>query len=506
MRRTRRADEVGAADSARALIRLAFGTTAVTIVVLGVIATLTLVAVGDGLGSLPATVASMWLGIHQIPLTIGDVTIGVLPLAPTFVMMAAVARATARVTDTDRPLSEVTAVVLSAIGGPLLATILSLAVVMDASTVMTVQSPDALLAFACTFGVHAVAAVIGVVCKWWSTLVVRAGVADWVRTGVRCGVIAVVALLTLGAMAVAVRLVINWSVGSDLIASGNGWIGGLGLTLLSVLYLPNVVIGAAGALVGAPVAVGGASVDLFGSHGGQVPPLPILAVLPDGGAGRWTSLLLMGVFAVSLLVARLCLDLSLLRNIRTVVVAAATSSLIVVLASVLAGGELGVLGSVGANLPVAGVFTFGWIAVTGTVTALIYSALPSTRRARASVIDDYDDHRADPITEFTDEDPGDHHDDADENDVAVFADENNVADESAIEFVPAAAADDPDIDHRERRDQPRRAVTIDGWDPEEWALEEEWDDSDRGPIDEAITSPDDEELVSTDDFGTRRSR
>jgi hypothetical protein len=297
---------------------------------------------------------------------------------------------------------------------------------------------------------------------------------------------------------VAVRLVINWSVGSDLIASGNGWIGGLGLTLLSVLYLPNVVIGAAGALVGAPVAVGGASVDLFGSHGGQVPPLPILAVLPDGGAGRWTSLLLVGVFAVSLLVARLCLDLSLLRNIRAIVVAAATSSLIVVLASVLAGGELGVLGTAGANLPVAGVFTFGWIAVTGTVTALIYSALPSTRRARASVIDDY--YNDDEHHDRDDENPGEHPENADENNVTV------VADEAAIEFVPAAAADDPDNNHPKRRDRPEKAVTIDGWDPEEWALEEEWDDADRGPIDEAITSSDDEELVSTDDFGTRRSR
>ncbi|ETD30307.1 DUF6350 family protein [Williamsia sp. D3] len=493
MRRTRRADEVGAADSARALVRLAFGTTAITLAILVVIAALTLVAVGDGLGSLPATVASMWLGIHQIPLTIGEVTIGVLPLAPTLLMVAAVARATTRVTDVDRPHSEVTAVILSAIGGPLLATILSLAVVMDASTVMTIQSPDALLAFACTFAVHAVGAGIGVGLKWWSTLVVRAGVADWVLKGLRCGVVAVTALMTLGAMVVAVRLVINWSVAGDLLASGNGWVGGLGLTLLSILYLPNMVIGAAGALVGAPVAVGGATVDLFGSQGGQVPPLPVLAALPDGGAGHWTALLLIGIAGTALFVGRLCLDESLLRNIRMVVVAAATSSLFLVIASVLAGGELGVLGKVGANLPVAGVFMFGWIAVIGSVTALVYSALPSRRRARSNIIDDdyYDDGRGEESRSDTDDEG---------------VESIPVVDEAAIEFVPVDEQTSLDDDHELSPEPGRPEVIVDGWDPEDWALDEVWDDTGSVVVDEPIDAAEGEELVSTDDFGTRRTR
>lgn len=67
MRRSRRAAEAGAADSARALVRLAFGTTAATLLLLAITATVILLAVGDGVGSVPATVASMWLGIHQVP-------------------------------------------------------------------------------------------------------------------------------------------------------------------------------------------------------------------------------------------------------------------------------------------------------------------------------------------------------------------------------------------------------------------------------------------------------
>lgn len=496
MRRSRRAAEAGAADSASALVRLAFGTTAATLAVLVLVATLILLAVGDGLGSLPATVASMWLGIHQVPLTVGDVTVGVLPLAPTLAMIGVTARATARATDIDRPQSEVTAVVLSAVGGPLLATILSLAVVMDASTVMTVQSPDALLAFGCTFAVQLAGALIGVGYKWWSTLVVRFGVADWILKGLRCGVIAIVSLLTVAAMLIAVRLVINWSVAGELLGSGNGWIGALGLTLLSILYLPNLAIGAAAALVGAPVQVGGATVDLFGSHGGPVPPLPVLAVLPDGGAGGWSALLLIGIAVVSVGVARLCLDISLLRNIRMVAVAAATVSVFVVIAGMLAGGELGVLGKVGANLPVAGVFAFGWIAVVGAVVALVFSALPGTRRARESALgnlyfdDDVDEG------EFDESDDYDDYEDDDYEEPLPSAEREVEYRQTVGELRDAAAAEES------------TDPSIDGWDADDWATEVEWDSGAGGRLVDtpAIDASEGEELVSTDDFGTRRTR
>jgi len=484
IRRSRRAAEVGAADSTRALVQLAFGTTAATLGLLILVAMVTLLTVGDGLGSLPATVASMWFAIHQVPMTVGDVTVGVMPLAPTLVMMFAVGRSTARATDIDRPHSEVAAVVLAAVGGPLLATVLSLAVVMDASTVMTLQSPNALLAFVCTFAVQALGAAGGVAYKWWPTIVVRTGVADWVLKGLRCGLIAVTGMLTLGALVVAFRLIINWSVAGELLSAGNGLAGTLGLFLLSLLYLPNVVIGAAAVLVGAPVQVGGATADLFGSVGGQVPPLPILAVLPDGGGGRWGLILLGGVVVVSLVIARLCVDLSLLRNIRTVVVAAGLTSLAFVAAAAVSGGRLGVLGEVAVNLPVVGVFAFGWIAVVGSVMALVHSALPTTRRTRARAMNlIYDDYAPEDFDEY---------DDLDEAAVAAPA-------ELEIEYHEPAAIP---ILERDADALDEVAPAIDGWDVDDWVTETDWDDADSEMID-AVGG---EELVSTDEFGTRRPR
>lgn len=177
-----------------------------------------------------------------------------------------------------------------------------------------------------------------------------------------------------------------------------------------------------------------------------------------------------------------------------VVVAAAASSLFLVIASVLAGGELGVLGKVGANLPVAGVFMFGWIAVIGSVTALVYSALPSRRRARSNIIDDdyYDDDgRGDEGRSDTDDEG---------------VESIPVVDEAAIEFVPVDEQTPLDDDHELSPEPGRPGVIVDGWDPEDWALDEVWDDAGSVVVDEPIDAAEGEELVSTDDFGTRRTR
>ena len=45
----------------------------------------------------------------------------------------------------------------------------------------------------------------------------------------------------------------SWTVVGDLIGRGGGAVGALGLTVLSVLYLPNVLIGAAAVVTGSTV-------------------------------------------------------------------------------------------------------------------------------------------------------------------------------------------------------------------------------------------------------------
>ena len=83
---------------ARELLRVAFGP---SVVALGVIAAVVLlqllIANSDMTGALGA-IASMWLGVHQVPVSIGGSELGVMPLLPVLAMVWGTARTTAAAT------------------------------------------------------------------------------------------------------------------------------------------------------------------------------------------------------------------------------------------------------------------------------------------------------------------------------------------------------------------------------------------------------------------------
>ena len=86
------------ARQARDLVRVAFGP---AVVALGIIAAVTLlqllIANSDMTGALGA-VASMWLAVHQVPISIGGRELGALPLLPVLLMVWGTARTSARAT------------------------------------------------------------------------------------------------------------------------------------------------------------------------------------------------------------------------------------------------------------------------------------------------------------------------------------------------------------------------------------------------------------------------
>ena len=384
LRRAQRRSAAHSAGSARELVVIAFGTSAITLLVIAVVALATLLSASSGLTGLTAAIGAMWLSVHQVPLTISEVTIGVLPLAPTIAVVAGVAAMTAGAAGPHRPRSELTSVFLAAVAGPLLITVLSLALVMDGSTVLTVASPNALVAFAWTIGLHALGAGLGLTRGRWREIGDHLGVAPWAPNAVRAAGIAVVGLLSAATLIVAVRIVMTHGTVGELIDAGHGFSGGLGLTVLSILYLPNLAIGTAAMLVGADAHVGTAGGDLFAAHGGSLPPLPVLAILPSGGAGSYGAVLMVLTAGVAVLAGRRALHVDPMRATRTVAGTAGLAAVAMVALTWLCGGQLGELGSAGATIPAAGVFTFGWFAVIGMVMVLIHGVLPGTRAARAA--------------------------------------------------------------------------------------------------------------------------
>ncbi|ETA06120.1 hypothetical protein V525_14670 [Gordonia alkanivorans CGMCC 6845] len=399
LRRSRRAQRNDVEGSARQLAVVAFTVPALALVTLIVVMLTVLLLAGSGLTGLPSAIASSWLAIHQVPVTISGVTIGVLPLLPTLVVAIGTARLTARAIGGSGPtqrsahdLFDVGAVVCSAIVGPLLITAMSLAIVMDGGSVLPVQTPNALLAFAYTIGIHGGAALAGVTWVRRHDFAARWGMSYADRRGFRYGLVAVLALVVAGAVLVCLRMLMRHGEIGELIDTGYDFDGFLGLSLLSLMYLPNLMIGATAILVGSDVQIGAMTVDLFTVRGGAVPPVPALAVLPDGtGAGSWGFLGLIAPAAVAGFVGWRCRDLNPVAHVRSIGVAAAVAASAMAILTAAAGGTLGEFGDVAVTVSAAGVFTLGWIAVIGILLAIVYAFLPSTRAARAAVGDEYFD-------------------------------------------------------------------------------------------------------------------
>ncbi|MGV9857627.1 cell division protein PerM [Gordonia sp. NPDC003425] len=382
VRRHSRLQRANADGTARELILVAFGVPVITLGVLLVGLLAVLLLAGSALSGIAGALATCWLAVHQVPVTISGVTIGVLPLLPTLLIAAGTAVSAASVARRGRAATEVTAVACAAVGGPLLITAMSLAVVMDGSSDLQVQSPNALLAFGCTLAVHGVAAALGIGWARRRDLQSRLALTAADRRGVRYGVVAALALLAAGGAVVVIRLVMRWHLVGQLIAGGYDFDGFLGLTGLSVLYLPNAIVGAAAVLVGAHVHVGSASVALTGVHGGAVPPLPVLAVLPGGDVGTWGIVGFVVPAAIAAFVGWRCRSADPVAHARAVGVAAGVAATVMVVLGLSLGGALGEFGSAGVDVAAMGVFTFGWIAVVGLLVVLIYGYLPSTRSAR----------------------------------------------------------------------------------------------------------------------------
>ncbi|MGX9293947.1 DUF6350 family protein [Tsukamurella paurometabola] len=370
----------------RPLFVMAFGPSLVTLATTLVVGLGVLLTTSTGLGAIVPTVAGLWLAVHQVPVTISDITLGVLPLIPTVALVLGVARAARRAGGEGRALADLRSVLLCAIAGPALFTAIALAVVNDAAGRYTIGTPPPLTAFVATVAVHLGAALLGLAPAYWRDAARFLRIPGWVDD---CARLAGRALLTFGAaglVIVVVRLVIRWETVFELVRSGNDGVGMVSLVVLSLLYLPNAVIAAAALPLGATVDLGPISLSVFSAVPGRAPGVPILAVLPQGPS-PWYLLLLLAVPAVvAVQVGRRCAARSLDLG-PTVTAVAATAVLTATgfaAAAFVAGGELGGFGYAGADLLQVFGFTLGWVGLVGVLAALVLQQAGESRAVRAA--------------------------------------------------------------------------------------------------------------------------
>ncbi|MFT4125680.1 MAG: DUF6350 family protein [Gordonia sp. (in: high G+C Gram-positive bacteria)] len=386
-RRARRAQHDDGDRNPRALIVIAFGVPLLAVFTTAIVVTITLLLAGSPLTGVGAATAAGWLAIHHVPLTITGVTLGVLPLLPTLVVFGATVVGVARAAAERHGRTELGVLAGAAICGPVLVSAVALALVMDGGSVLPIQSPDPLAAFGNTVLVHGLAAAVGIVVGNRDVL---ARLTPTDRRGLRQGVIGALALCCAGALLIVLRFVLCFGQVGALLSQGYDADGYLGLTVLSVLYLPNLVIGATAVLVGSQAHVGAVSVDLFGVQPGSVPPLPILAVLPDHAASGAPIGLLVPA-AIAAFVAWRCRTADLLAYLRTVGLAGAVAAALIVIGGRVAGGTLGQLGDASITAPTAGIFTVAWIVGAALIVRVAAIALPGIRPGGAPSADWLDD-------------------------------------------------------------------------------------------------------------------
>jgi hypothetical protein len=362
------------ARQARDLVRVAFGP---AVVALGIIAAVTLlqllIANSDMTGALGA-IASIWLGVHQVPISIGGRELGVMPLLPVMLMVWATARSTARATSPYSSWLVVRWVFASALGGPLLMAAIAVAVIHDASSVITeLQTPSALRAFANVLVVHATGAAIGV----WSRVGRRALAAsplpNWLGDSARAAAAGVLALFGLSGMVTAGSLVVHWATMQELYGITDSIFGQFSLTVLSVLYAPNVIVGTAAVAVGSSAHLGFATFSSFTVFGGDIPALPVLAAVPTPPLGPvWVALLIVGASS-GVAVGQQCArrPLPLVAAMAKLLVASLAGALTMSLVAYGGSGRLGNFGDVGVDQGALVVGVFFWFAVIGWVTVVM---------------------------------------------------------------------------------------------------------------------------------------
>ena len=371
------------ARQARELLRVAFGPSVVALVIIAAVVLLQLLIANSDMTGAFGAIASMWLGVHQVPVSIGGRELGVMPLLPVLAMVWGTARTTAAATAPNSSWFVTRWVVASALGGPLLIAAILLAVIHDAASVITeLQTPNALRAFCGVLAVHAIGAVIGVASKIGRRTLAASPLPNWLPDAFRAAAAGVLALFGLSGVVTAASLVVHWGTMHDLYAITDTVFGQFSLTVLSMLYIPNVIVGTSAIAVGSSAHVGLATFSSFTVFGGDIPAVPVLAAAPAPPLGPvWVALLIVGA-ASAVAVGQQCArrPLPVLPALAKLVVAAAVAAATMALLGYAGGGRLGNFGDVGVDQATFAPAVFLWFVGIGGLTVSMAGGFARRRR------------------------------------------------------------------------------------------------------------------------------
>ena len=218
----------------------------------------------------------------------------------------------------------------------------------------------------------------------------RLGLPAWLLDTVRPAMISLATLLSLSCAVVAASLVVHWGTMHDLFGITDSFFGQLSLMLLSLLYLPNVVVGAAAMAVGSSAHIGFATFSAFTVFGGDIPALPILAAAPTPPLGPvWVALLIVGAVSAVAIGQQCALrPLPLPTALAKLAVAALLAAVSLALLAVAAGGALGNFGNVGVDQATLIPGVLFWFGSVGGLTVVMAGGISPRAGRRAATAED----------------------------------------------------------------------------------------------------------------------
>jgi hypothetical protein len=294
-------------DRFRIVLAAAMGTVLVSYAML-VPPALLVVLAGGGDGSVDGAFAAaipLWLAAHLIPLELQGRPLSVLPLLPTLGVLVvtsvgarwAVRRLGARFRHDAGP-------VIAAVAGGHAAVAVLGSALLPSSAQVGAAPWAAMLGAGLVAGLGAAIGVLpacGLPPAW------RERLRGWPAAGLAGAAVAGAGLLFVGALALVVGLVFGagraHGMYEALTPTGGG---ALGLTLLSIAYLPNAVVGGASWLLGPGVDVGLGAWTPFGGAPGELPPFPLFAALPTVRSPGWAVAVVVVPVVLGLIVGGIC--------------------------------------------------------------------------------------------------------------------------------------------------------------------------------------------------------
>lgn len=279
---------------------------AVVALTLVVVVLATVLLTSAPLAWLPTSIATAWFITNAGAISGGDIDISAIPLLPAIVVVGLISRNVYRSVKKRASINDLLLLLAWSLVIPLVLSGIAWFMLWDASKVYDVAPPDMAVALPRIVLLHLSALLLGFGPRLWKALLRRYGLPPVLADASRTAAAALAAVGVAAAIVIAVTFAAGFSRQTDMLAQYPNMTG-LGIAALSglsLLYLPNAVIGTMATLVGSEFHIGEASVSLFSIHLVPLPPLPLTAIIPASAPGWAMGLLVLPAIAISMVMIR----------------------------------------------------------------------------------------------------------------------------------------------------------------------------------------------------------